>query len=253
MNDSFPKDLQVIVERVVRPLSASEAFKRKTRQELLAHVTAVFEEELARLGSEVSAIELTRRRFGDATEITRELERAVPRLDLLGRYADMLAFRPGVSLTRVACNHLFISLAVFLLGFLLIIPAVLYRGRAFELALTFRIVLVLGLASGAFSFVLVYLMSRMARFAHGDPADKTRGRMLWLGFLSLAFFPAFGFAVFWGISLDLAMSSRHFLYGCVIAPLAPLLFIIAGRQAMDEERHREEWSALLIDEPIVAD
>ena len=50
MNELTLTQLKIIVERAVRPVRASTARKRKMREELLAHVVGVFEEEGARLG-----------------------------------------------------------------------------------------------------------------------------------------------------------------------------------------------------------
>ena len=52
MNESILTQLKVIVERAVRPVRASTSRKRKMREELLAHVGGVFEEECARLGDD---------------------------------------------------------------------------------------------------------------------------------------------------------------------------------------------------------
>src|SRR6185369_12049910 len=49
MNDNNLIQLMTIVERAVRPVQASTSRKRKMREELLAHVTGVFEEEAAKL------------------------------------------------------------------------------------------------------------------------------------------------------------------------------------------------------------
>ena len=59
MNGLTLTRLKVLVERAVRPVRASASRKRLMREELLAHVTAVFEEELARLADEQAALERT--------------------------------------------------------------------------------------------------------------------------------------------------------------------------------------------------
>ena len=65
MNDSTLTQLKILVERAVRPVRASSSRKRKMREELLAHVTSVFEEEVARLANEQTALEGTAQRFGN--------------------------------------------------------------------------------------------------------------------------------------------------------------------------------------------
>jgi hypothetical protein len=58
------KELMVHVERAVRAVHASRARKRRMRQELLAHLTNLVEEEKARGGGEQEALARARQRFG---------------------------------------------------------------------------------------------------------------------------------------------------------------------------------------------
>jgi len=77
------KALRIQVERVVRPICASNPRKDQMREELLAHLTRLFEEELARTGDIESATAEAIRRFGDARALSRELQEAVPWLERL--------------------------------------------------------------------------------------------------------------------------------------------------------------------------
>jgi hypothetical protein len=86
MNDAILIQLKILVERAVRPVTASTARKRKIREELLAHVSGVFEEELARLGDERAASERTALRFGNPAEVTRQLQESVPAGDGFVRF-----------------------------------------------------------------------------------------------------------------------------------------------------------------------
>ena len=81
MNESIHDQLDAIVGCAIRPVSASASRKRMIREELLAHVTAVFDEELARLGDEQAAVNETARRFGIAAELESQLQASVPWLD----------------------------------------------------------------------------------------------------------------------------------------------------------------------------
>jgi hypothetical protein len=71
-------ELMVAVERAVRPVRAGGARKYRMRQELLAHLTASYEEERAKLGDDRAAVEAAVRRLGDPTEITKEMQATVP-------------------------------------------------------------------------------------------------------------------------------------------------------------------------------
>jgi hypothetical protein len=72
------KELMVPVERAVRPVRATAARKRRMRQELLAHLTGLFEEERARGGDQATAVSRAVERFGDPTNLGRELQDSVP-------------------------------------------------------------------------------------------------------------------------------------------------------------------------------
>src|SRR5262245_25994065 len=104
MNESIPTQLKVIVERAVRPVRASTSRKRKMREELLAHVGGVFEEECARLDDDRAALERTALRFGNPAEVTRQLQESVPASDSISRFWEG---RPGEAtlwiLLRLAC------------------------------------------------------------------------------------------------------------------------------------------------------
>jgi hypothetical protein len=71
-------ELMAAVERAVRPVRAGFARKMRMRQELLAHLTASYEEERARLGDDRAAVAEALRRFGDPKEVGRDLQASVP-------------------------------------------------------------------------------------------------------------------------------------------------------------------------------
>lgn len=76
-SDSVNCELMKVVERSVRPVRVDKGRKLRMRQELLAHVTALYEEERARLGDDAAALEAARRRFGDPAELSQELDRSI--------------------------------------------------------------------------------------------------------------------------------------------------------------------------------
>jgi hypothetical protein len=75
------KELMAHVERAVRAVHASPARKRRMRQELLAHLTVLVEEEKARGGDERQALARALQRFGDPADLSRDLQASVPRLE----------------------------------------------------------------------------------------------------------------------------------------------------------------------------
>jgi hypothetical protein len=78
MNDSSFVELKDIVERAVQLVRASPRRKRRIREELLAHVSDVFEDELSHHGDERIAMAETRQRFGAAEALEHDLQASVP-------------------------------------------------------------------------------------------------------------------------------------------------------------------------------
>jgi hypothetical protein len=72
------KALRVHVERIVRPIHASVRRKNKMREELLAHLTAAFEEERNLADSDDVAIERATERLGEPVSLRAELQASVP-------------------------------------------------------------------------------------------------------------------------------------------------------------------------------
>lgn len=80
------KALRIHVERVVRPLRASYWRKDRMREELLEHLTRLYDDELAATGDSATAAAQAIARFGDASALSRELQDSVPRLERWGFY-----------------------------------------------------------------------------------------------------------------------------------------------------------------------
>jgi len=70
-------DLKVHVERIVRPIRASGRRKDRMREELLTHLTATYQEEIAREGNESAALARALERFGNPDDLRRELQASV--------------------------------------------------------------------------------------------------------------------------------------------------------------------------------
>ncbi|WP_020470407.1 hypothetical protein [Zavarzinella formosa] len=109
MNDTTRIQLKTIVERAVRPVRASSSRKQKMREELLAHVSGVYEEESAKPGGDQAALERTALRFGNPAEVTNQLEESVPVGDGLLQFWEG---RPGESKWRGAFRFIWVGAAV---------------------------------------------------------------------------------------------------------------------------------------------
>jgi len=92
MNKSTLTQLRIIVERAVRPLQISTVRKLRMREELLAHLTCVYDEEAEKPGDEHAALERTERRFGNPDELTRQLHESLPARDFSERFMDRVVF-----------------------------------------------------------------------------------------------------------------------------------------------------------------
>lgn len=68
-----------IVERAVRPVLANIVRKRRMRDEMLAHLSAIYDEELTRSGDPNAAVKAASERFGSPAELTAELQATVPK------------------------------------------------------------------------------------------------------------------------------------------------------------------------------
>jgi hypothetical protein len=104
MNESTMTRLKIIVERAVRPVRVSNSRRRKIREELLAHVVGVFEEERARVGDDQAALKQTAQPFGNPADVTIQLQQSVPAGDSVVRIWEG---QPGEAtlwvLLRLAC------------------------------------------------------------------------------------------------------------------------------------------------------
>src|SRR4051812_28661698 len=86
------KALMIHVERAVRPVRAGGKRKLAMRRELLAHLTAIYDEENARLGDETAALQAALARFGEPAQLTKELQETVPYVE---RFFNAPLTKPG--------------------------------------------------------------------------------------------------------------------------------------------------------------
>ena len=96
-------DLMIPVERVVRPVRAGSRRKNRMREELLAHLTAIYQQERATLGDDRLAFAQAVRRLGDPSEVTRDLQDSVTRRERFEASVERwLGWRGGESGLRFA-------------------------------------------------------------------------------------------------------------------------------------------------------
>jgi hypothetical protein len=145
MNPSTLTQLKILVERAVRPVRASTHRTRKMREELLGHVTAVFEEEAANLGDEGRALERTQERFGNPAELTGQLQESVPASDRWVRFSEFVFVGAGLSPLGLVLRYALLTLWP---GAILV-TAYLVQDRMAEWPI--------GIASAVLGFAFVFL------------------------------------------------------------------------------------------------
>jgi ATP-dependent Clp protease ATP-binding subunit ClpC len=111
MNNATMTELKAVVDRVVQPVRATMARKRRMREELLAHLVAIYDEEGQR-GDERAAMERAKRRLGDPRELAAQLQHAVPWWDRSWSILEDMGCRPGESAWRLAARHFLATLLI---------------------------------------------------------------------------------------------------------------------------------------------
>jgi hypothetical protein len=124
MNDSTLAQLQALVERAVQPVRASRSRKQNMREELLAHLVAVFEEESATLGDERLALERTEQRFGASDELADQLQESITAAGRVAWVADR-AWRRFTGGGLMNHNRLYNTICIILLLYTVIGVALL--------------------------------------------------------------------------------------------------------------------------------
>lgn len=123
------------VERAVRPVRAGRRRKLAMREELLAHLTALYEEERDKLADDAAALAAAFDRFGDPPELTAELDASLGwrhRLDYrLERYGKWLEYwfewRDGQPFVQFATRSLLMT-TLFCSSILVLFGALLVTG-----------------------------------------------------------------------------------------------------------------------------
>ncbi|MFO0849518.1 MAG: hypothetical protein U0871_13325 [Gemmataceae bacterium] len=181
-------ELMILVERAVRPVRAAPGRKLRMREELLAHLTGIFEEEKARLGDDRAAQTRAAERFGDPAALTAELEDSLGVRDRVAAALDRwFGWRPPE--TAAGYMARLTSLAFFAL--LPPVLAILAAGVAFGVPSPFEglpVLFVVGTAD-VFLFGLLYYKLRDAM--HGAPwAARSRRRAAGYAALLVLLVPA---------------------------------------------------------------
>jgi hypothetical protein len=240
--------LKRVVEQAVRPVRATIARKRQMREELLAHLTAIFAEETEKLGDDQAALEQAKRRFGDPKELIGPLQEAVPRWNRLARLGDVGQRWSGESLWHYAGRIAIFTLIMLAAAMPIVLTFTLVCGRPSELAIRVRVLFCISILDILLMVGFLLLIEGMYRALYREPSGRSWRLATVYGLLSMAFFPVLAFVWYWSLTGDFATSCTHFGFACRFAPLAPVLFALMARQTAETWRYYEEWASLQIDE-----
>jgi hypothetical protein len=235
--------LKTIVERAVRPVQATSSRKRKMREELLAHVTDVFDEEFASSHDEAIAMEKSAERFGNPAEVARQLQQSVSPWHRAYTWFDELmkpvpGDRPVVAALRASRNLTTIMVGTMSLAMVLALGWTNFTEKLVLLSFLAPYAIVSALLS--FSYLLLGILIRRDWFAAARPSR------LWLAiYLAASPVPAllvpFVCAFFVGHMLDVP---PHLESVVPFLPLVPAALYFATRQYHEDCEYAREWKSL---------
>lgn len=192
-----------LVERAVRPVLAGPKRKLRMREELLAHLHGVYDEELARLNDEPAARAEAVRRFGDPAALTADQQQSVSfreRLD--GRLNRLFGWHPDEPPVRFAGRLAGLVAALVACWLVLTLTATAIRrpddGSIPTPAQLLRLFGALLVLAPLAVFLLTLLFVRTRDALHGT-STTPRSWQRAVGFAALAFLvvPLTGTAFYW--------------------------------------------------------
>lgn len=236
-----------IVERAVRPVRATVLWKRKRREELLAHLTAIYDEEQAELNDPAAAVQAAAERFGDPAALAGELDRSVSLSERLGYYVERgFAWRAPESVLRYALRlavQTLTLLAIVFCGVAAAVVAVVGRqGANWELLRAFAAILA---TAPPTVFVLVWSNIKL-RDAMWGAFGSRRSAARVLGFVLVSGLAAMGFvasvaALAHGL---LAMPGGLWPSWLAAAGVMPVISLLAARLDGPAEIRDAVWALL---------
>jgi ATP-dependent Clp protease ATP-binding subunit ClpC len=238
----------VLVERAVRPVSATVARKRQMREELLAHVTGIYEEEKEKSRDDEIALERTRQRFGDPRELSTELQQSVPAWNRLrGSLQEPCArLTLGVSTLQLAAIIAVGTVIVYSIVVLPMVLVMLAAGKSLDIAIALHVMPVTAAVGAVFAFLLVLFGSKISRALYGNHSERRVRRAIYWCLASLPIFPMLVISLYWGFGLPVPNSPLVLAFA--IAPATPVLLILMARATADEVRRDEKWTRLVIEQ-----
>jgi hypothetical protein len=248
MSDAIRQQLPIVVERAVRPVRATLAYKLRIRGELLQHVTGAFEQELAGGLDERAALIAVGERFGDPGDLAVQLERARPRKDAaLWRLERWIEPRPREALWHRAARYglaTFALHAVALVGFIVVFH--LCTQRLDSVAIYVRLLTLWSLGTGLIFFTLTFLTEGLRQALFGT-SPRWLSRVLPLCLFSCGIPVAFLVGLQWLLSGELAPNWTGIRPSLPFVPLFPATLLVVAKLTQAERQSAAEWETLELD------
>lgn len=252
MSEDVTTKLMVLVERAVRPVRANASRKRQMREELLAHVTAIFEEEARQPGDESSALERTRQRFGDPVELSSELKRSVSKWNRFEGFLQSARFRPGDSLPRFVGRITVAAVVVYLgLTACMVVP-VAVTGKLQFWAPSMRSSPFVAACPVIAGFLLTLVAPVVSRALYGTSSERNLRLAIHCLTASLAFLPVAAWLTSFALTQtgapdrDINEFADVCWFSLVCAPLFPLCLLAGARIYADDFQDEQKWAGLEI-------
>jgi hypothetical protein len=233
--------LKIIVERAVRPVQASNSHRRRFREELLAHVVGVFEEERARLDDDQSALERTALRFGNPADVTSQLQQSVPAGDNMVRIWEG---KPGEATLWVLLRLAYVAIACGVVGACVVMLgagrlAALPREAMIPAAYAF-----LGLP--LFLFSLAFLTDCFEKAFH-DRAKVSRLRVGLSACIGLLFMLLFVAGAVWHPLVRGLDPLKLVRYAGLLAACPVVTALVLALGCAERRRYHQEWGRLPVE------
>lgn len=241
-------ELTSVVDEVVSPLHAGTARKRRMSEELLGHLSSLFEVEFQRLGNEAEALAEAKHRFGEPQSLSRDLRKTLPWWERL-RYVcepiwsmlGSLRWESGESVGHFVGKHLLISP---IWGVLRLINGFARYGELPETRWLLQIGFGTGIAVAAVLIGLIMCLTDFSRRLFGNESQKSVWGAVVIAPLGLVILPLLMWAVLSGLlneflpfhSIERARVASLYLFPVLTLVL---LFMIA-RQVAAETRSRRK-------------
>ncbi|HEX2477485.1 MAG TPA: Clp protease N-terminal domain-containing protein [Lacipirellulaceae bacterium] len=243
-------ELMKIVERAVRPVPSSTPRKRKMREELLAHLSTIYEEELARRGKVSTAYKEAARRFGAPAELAQEFQASLPIHERISHFMErFVAYRAPESAAQYSLRlawHTFALLAA-VLGIVTAGVALRY-GWTNDVKTLARVLGAIVVLTPPAQFVigLAYIKLRDAMWgAFGS--RKSPGRVLVLAMLIAAAAQLYLMGVAAVIRMDLSTALDAARLGGIIAVISAVAFAVLAYISGPTEIRDTQWALLEIE------